>query len=308
MNRASALLVVAAAAVASAASAQENKDPGWHAKVIGNFASTSGNSEASTLGLSVDLARVFHRSDVSLSAGALRQSNTRVSFAATGAGAAGPFTVSQAAINEVSSEAYFARLKGRYRFRERLAGYLGGDFERDVPAGIDSRTIGVAGADYLVADRDELKFSVGAGVTVTSETQVVPAGQGANVGLAGVVESGLGARFAWNFEYGFGARGDDGKAGSRFTSGLVVDQDLENTDDLRVNAVHAVEVAINRTFGLRLGVTVRFDNDPPVLALRPVDAAGQAIEMGASPLPVVALEKTDTAFTAGLTVKLFAAR
>ncbi|MCL4819328.1 MAG: DUF481 domain-containing protein [Vicinamibacteria bacterium] len=311
MIRKTAVLAAACtlALAGTSAQAQENKAPGWYAKVVGNFAMTNGNSEASTLGFSADVTRAFLRSDVNLVAGALRQSNTKFTFGATGTSAAGPFTIRQDETTEVSSEAYFVRLKGRYRFTERLAGVLGGDYERDVPAGIDSRTIGVAGVDYLFAERDNLKFSVGAGVTVTSETQVVPEGQGANVALAGPAESGLGARFGWKLEYGFGNKDDGGKPGSRFLSDLVVDQDLENTDDLRVNAVHAIEVAINRTFGLRVGMTLKYDNDPPVLALKPVNpTTGQAVNMGTSPLPTIALEKTDMIFTAGLTVNVFSAR
>jgi hypothetical protein len=310
MIRKTAVLAVACtlALAGTPATAQENKAPGWYAKVVGNFAMTNGNSEASTLGFSADLSRAFLRSDVTLVAGALRQSNTKFSFGATGTSAAGPFTVLQTENTEVASEAYFARLKGRYRFTERLAGYLGGDYERDVPAGIDSRTIGAAGVDYLFAERENLKFSVGAGVTVTSETQVVPEGQGVNVALAGAADSGLGARFGWKLEYGFGSKDAEGKPGSRFLSDVVVDQDIENTDDLRINAAHAIEVAINRTFGLRVGMTLKYDNDPPVLALKPVDAAGQAINMGTSPLPTIALEKTDMVFTAGLTVNVFSAR
>lgn len=308
MNRKIAVKAVVACALALAtvgAQAQENKAPGWYAKAIGSFASASGNTKTSTLGLSADVTRSWLRSDVNFVAGALRQSNTKYTFGAV-TGANGGTTFTETETNEVSAETFFARLKGRYRFTERLAGYLSGDYERDVPAGIDSRMIAAAGVDYLFADREDLKFSAGIGITGSSEDQVVPKGQAAGTTMAENEDSGLGVRFAWKFEYGFGRQDEGGKRNSRLLSDLIVDEDLENSAGVRVNTVNAIEVGINRTFGLRLGVAVKYDNDPPVLLLKPTNAAGQAI---ANAAPVrFALEKTDMIVSAGLTVNVFAAR
>lgn len=299
--------VVAAALglAAVGAQAQENKAPGWYAKAIGSFASASGNTKTSTLGLSADVTRSWLRSDVNFVAGALRQSNTKYTFGAI-TGANGGTTFTETETDEVSAETFFARLKGRYRFTERLAGYLSADFERDVPAGIDRRMIGAAGVDYLVTDRPDLKFSAGLGITGSSENQVVPKGQSSSTTMAENADSGLGLRFAWKFEYGFGRQDEGGKHNSRLLSDLILDEDLENTAGVRINTVNAIEVGINRTFGLRLGMTVKYDNDPPVLLLNPTDTAGQPI---ANAAPVrFALEKTDMIVSAGLTVNVFVAR
>jgi putative salt-induced outer membrane protein YdiY len=301
MNRKIAVKAVVACALALAtvgAQAQENKAPGWYAKAIGSFASASGNTKTSTLGLSADVTRSWLRSDVNFVAGALRQSNTKYTFAAVNS------TVTETETTEVSAETFFARLKGRYRFTERFAGYLSGDYERDVPAGIDSRTIGAAGIDYLFADREDLKFSAGFGVTGTSEDLAVPKGQPATTTVADSADGSLGVRFAWKLEYGFGGQDDGGKRNSRFLSDLIVDENLENTDGIRVNTVNAIEVGINRTFGLRLGLAVKYDNDPPVLLLKTTNAAGQAT--GGE--QAFALKKTDMIVSAGLTVNVFAAR
>lgn len=312
MTRTTALPCAAACALAllaAAAGAQENKAPGWYAKAIGNFAMTSGNSKANTFGFVADVNRTFIHSDVSLVGGALRQSNTKLTYAAFGTGPNGPFTVTETETTDVATEAYFVRLKGRHRFTERLAGYLGSDYERDVPAGIDMRLIGAAGVDYDFADRDNLKFTVGLGVTISSEDQVVPRGQGPNVGLVDTDSSGVGLRLSWKFMHAFGAPDEGGKPGSRLLSDLILDQDLGNTSGVRINTVNALEVAINRRFGLRAGLTLKYDNAPPVLALQPVNpSTGAIVPVELSGLPKVALEKADMVFTAGLTVNVFAAR
>jgi hypothetical protein len=151
------------------------------------------------------------------------------------------------------SEKLFANTVFERRVTERFFWNLGGTGERDKFAGLNSRLTGFAGIGFLWQSvQGSGFFKFGAAGTYTAQNEVIDDPDTENQ-FAGV-------RFTLDGEKRFGEQ-----LQHAFTSNLIVDENLQDTDDLRANWQTALAAAISQKLALKVGAQIAFDNDPQLI-------------------------------------------
>jgi putative salt-induced outer membrane protein YdiY len=257
----SAALTVSALALlaAVAASAQQVATP-TEAKVVdekafkvdeaGTFANadlsyvlTSGNSTATSLGFKGDVTHRWAKHSIGFAAGGTRASSSPdLSYAV---GTPEDFEV-QIPEAETTAEYYYGRGRYDYKLSDRLFYTAGAGWERNRFSGIDSRWLVDTGLGYIFLNNDRTSFRGAAGITYTSEDYTVDDGQDGSF---------LGARAGWDFRQRLFSN-------TTFTHTLLADENLEDTDDLRLDAQFGLHVAMSSKLGLKVNWRLLFDNQP----------------------------------------------
>ncbi|MFO7588354.1 MAG: DUF481 domain-containing protein, partial [Gemmatimonadota bacterium] len=163
-----------------------------------------------------------------------------------------------------------------------------GGWDRNTFAGFDNRWLGTAGVGWLAIDRGNMILKFDLGPTFTSEDPVF----GATREFAGV-------RLAYDYLHRLTSSAD-------YVSVLVVDEDLDDTDDLRADWLNAIEVAISDRVALKSGLRVLWRNQPLSQGPALFDADGTPIDDGSGSQVLVPyeLDDLDTMFTTALVLKL----
>lgn len=247
-------------AVAPARAQGEDDDLGWAFTGELTFVSSSGNAESETLGLGLELVRSREHDELSFAAGGLRAESTTTRRTAV-------VTADGFALIEDSDTALTAEhvyLRGRYQHdvSERLFWFTGAGFERNEFAGFTSRLSAVGGIGRTWFDTDRSHFRTDVGISYTSQDDVVESTGGTN--------DFLGLRLGYDY-------GRDLTETTTFTSKLVIDQNLDETDDLRADFLNAINVSMNELLSLKAGVQVMFDNLPALAEVPLVDAMGAPV-------------------------------
>jgi putative salt-induced outer membrane protein YdiY len=273
-----------AVVVASSARAQgDEKELGWQFEVELSGIWTAGNSESNTFGLESVLRRVWEKSLFRVRAGGTQTQSTLVTR--TALGTTSDFTVQKTENTEKTAELFFARAFYEYDFSKRFFAFGGVDWLRNQFAGIDSRFLLVGGAGNTWTDRDKLKFKTFYSVTYTFEEEVVN-NPFTNSNFPG-------ARLAYEFFARL-------SASTSFTSDLILDFNLDNTDDVRADFTNALPIAISEKLFFKPSWQLLWRNDPALTQVPLVDANG--VPTGETvPAP---LEKTDSLFSMSLVVRL----
>jgi hypothetical protein len=179
------------------------------------------------------------------------------------------------------AEKYFLNTEVRRRITERVYWNVGGTGERDQFAGLDYRITGVLGVGYIfTSPQSSGSFSAGIGATYTT--------QGETVDDPETEDEFFGVRLSANGEARFGEQKQN-----IFSSDLVVDENLQDTDDLRFNWMNAISVALTRNnrLAMKVGLQLTYDNQPqlvefPIITPGGVDTgfviAGPAEELDAT--------------------------
>ena len=287
-SRSSRLLPVAVAVLATLVTAgglsaqDDEKELGWFfdAELAGVW--TGGNSQSFTLGTAAKLKHSWLRSDLVFEGGSIRSESSLTSRIAVGT--PDNYQLMEETNTETTAENYF--LGGRYDYQISPMFYVfgGGDWMRDTFAGIDGRLLGVVGAGNTWADNDKVTFKTDYGVTVTYQNDVIE-----NPTLADTFG---GLRLAYGFDWHFTGNAD-------FTSQLIADWNLSNTDDLRTVFINALPVRISDTFTLKPELRLNWRNQPSLTNVELVDNAGDPIGTVVTPL-----NKLDSFFTLALVVTL----
>jgi hypothetical protein len=239
------LLVAAAAIPAEAATV-----PGWYSSTDLSFVMARGNSNTLNFGVNADLTRQWLRT-------AWRNKGTFVRADAadptqTAIGAPGSFEVEPGPTVTKSERLFFSSDLER-RVTERFFWNVTGNVERDVFAGLDYRASGAAGVGYLWQKPDNSSlFRAGIAATYT--------GQGEVVDDPDTEDQFAGARLTLDFEKRFGDR-----LQNQFTSNFIGDENLQDTDDLRVNWQNALAVSMNQRLALKFGVGLLYDHQPALV-------------------------------------------
>jgi putative salt-induced outer membrane protein YdiY len=168
---------------------------------------------------------------------------------------------------------------------DRVFWLAGASFERDPIAGVSGRFVGLIGLGYLGAGaegRRTMRFGLGA--TATRQDN-----------LLGPDRSFFGLRGTAAFEQKLGAASN-----TVLASQALADENLQDTEDLRVQWVTSLTVSMSRRLALKLNYGLSFDNQPslvdlPLLLRRP----GGLLEQGAVRVPA---RKTDSSATVSLVV------
>jgi len=238
---------------------------------------TSGNSTATSLGFKGDVTHRWAKHSIGFAAGGLRASSSPdLPYAV---GTPGDFEV-QIPEAETTAEYYYGRGRYDYKLSDRLFYTAGAGWERNRFSGIDSRWLVDTGLGYIFLNNDRTSFRGSAGITYTSEGYTVDDGQNGSF---------VGARLGWDFRQKLFQN-------TTFTHTLLADENLEDTDDLRLDAQFGVHVAMSSRLGLKVNWRLLFDNQP-ALGEYPLFTPG-GIDTG---LAVVApYKKLDQGFSVSL--------
>ena len=230
--------------------AQDERTLGWTDKAELNFVFTAGNASSSTFGLKNTLEGVWEKSSFKFSAGALRAESGTVVRTATGT--PDDFTISKDTETELTAESYF--LKGRFdrALTEGAFLYGGADWNRNTFAGIQNRFgFGFGGGrSWFDEDTRRLKTDLGLTYTIQDDVSENP----------DVEDSFAGIRASYDFFHKLTETTD-------FSSGLVMDENLDNTEDFRADWTNAIAVSMSERLALKTSLQILFDNHPALTAV-----------------------------------------
>jgi len=261
--------------------ADEKKEPGLYMTGDVGFLWTSGNSEANSLGLKLDLTRLWSKQAFRFSAGALRQASSPTRIAV------GTPTDYELEVLDptTTAEEYFARAAYDRQINDRLFYTLGAGWERRPFAGIDNRWMAGAGLGYALAMGEPTDFRAILGFTYTNEDPIVddPTVESDFVGL----------RLSWDLKQVISSN-------TKLTHGFRFDQNLSESSDSRIDTDVALVVSINKVLALKAGMRLWFDNQPALEELPLFDPSGPPLGLTVP----VRLKKVDTQASLSLVVNL----
>jgi hypothetical protein len=254
--------------------------PGWYSTGGLSFVMAGGNSRASTLGAKAEVRRLWPRATFTLTGSAVRADANDPPRRAVGSPddfriETGP-RVPKAA--KYDAGAIFDR-----QMTDHVAWQIGAQFERDRFSGLESRTLGLAGVRYLLANRKDFTLKSGLAATVAHQSEVVddPATR----------DTFLGLRLTADAERRFGTS-------STYLGGLAVDESLQDTADLRVRFANALAVSMSRRLALQVGLLLLYDHQPSLVELPLFDATGRSTGLTAAARAAT----LDTTFTVSVVV------
>lgn len=261
------------------------KFPKWSDTAELGWVATSGNSESSTLGLKNTLSRENEHSLFELKLGGIRVESTTINLFAVGN--ATDFTREEDKTTATTAENYF--LNGRYdrKITAKFFWFAGAGWDRNRFAGIDNRYAAFGGVGNQWIDTDRRKWRTDYAVTGTKQENVVDDPD--------FDDTFVGVRLSSSFLQKFGAH----DVGS-FTNDTIVDENLNQTDDWRVNMTNAVALNISTHLALKVSLQWLYDNAPSLKEVNLYDPGDLTTPIGTV---LVELDELDTLFTTALVIK-----
>ena len=262
------------------ASAQDDAGWGWENRSEVGFVTTSGNASSTTLSLKSSLTGTGGPNQFKIEIGGIRASSDVTSR--TAQGTPEEFTVVRT-VQEIESAAnYYAR--GRYDRDLGQAFLFGGaGWERNTFAGFNHRYSVVAGVGRTWVNTDNGRFKTDIGGTYTIQEDVeTPDDRNGFGGIRTTIEAARTLTETTEFETTF-----------------VLDENLEETDDLRFDWLSSVAVSVTEGLALKTSYQLIFDNLPALVGVPLVDGTGTEIGEVA-----VRSKQFDSAFTLSLVIKL----
>lgn len=236
---------------------EDGEQPGWYWDAELTLVFTSGNSESSTVGAAAGVRRLWDGAESRLRAGGLRTESGTITR--TAVGTADDFEVLENTDRELTAESYFVRTRLNRDVSERFFVYGGAGWERNTFAGFDARVSFVAGAGNSWVDTGETRFLTDYGLTYTIQEDVIDDPDTAD-SFAGLRVS------AELFRRLTGTTG--------FLSELTVDENLNETEDLRADFTNSVQIEISEALALRTGLQLLYDNRPSLTTVALEQPAG----------------------------------
>lgn len=236
----------------------EAQDTGftWDNSTELSWVSTGGNASSSTLGVKATLTGTGGPNQFKIELGGIRSQTDLTSRTATGT--PGSFTVNETVVSQLTAENYFFR--GRYdREFEEAYTFAGAGWARNTFAGIQNRYRLVAGLGRTLVDAESGHLKADVGGTYTIQKDVDPA-PGADEGFGGV-------QFSVDATRSISASTD-------YETILVLDQNLENTDDTRADWINSLSVTLSENLALKTSVQILFDNQPALIGVPLFDTGG----------------------------------
>jgi hypothetical protein len=277
-----ALILALLVATASAQAAEPPPPLGWYFNGGLSYVLAGGNSRASSFGVKADVKRLWTRSTLTLGAASIRASSSDPGRIAVGT----PDDFEEEAGPKVlKAEKYAANGGFDRQISDRFGWQVGSEFLRDRFAGLDSRILGAAGVRYLFANRKDFVFKTGLAATIAHQSDVVDDPT--------VDDTFAGLRVIADLERRFGGA-------SSYVGGLAVDENLNDTDDLRVRFANTLGVSMARKLALQVGLLLLYDHQPSLVDVPLFAPDGAATGLT---LPVRAAT-LDTTFTVSFVVTL----
>ncbi len=253
-------------------------EPRWADTAELALLATGGNSEAESIAMRNTLTRNLDKATFTLDAGAFRAKNTAISRFAVGT--PGEFSPQEVSRSQITAENYFLRGRFDRRLRENLFWFAGLGWDRNEFAGIKNRSTAVGGVGNIWFDDQRGHLRTDYGLTFTDQEDVV-----------GVGDSFAGVRLSLDYGRPFSAT-------AGYAAVLIVDQNIDETSDLRADFTNSVTASLSDRLALKVSLQALFDNLPALSAVPLVTAAGQPT----GDLVLVPLDDLDTLFSASLVV------
>jgi len=256
----------------------------WSDSAELSYVATAGNAESTTLGFKNTLGRKWEKSAFELKAGGVRASSTTTTRTAVGPGP-GSFSVIEEKDTALNAENYF--LSGRYdhTISARVFWFGGAGWTRNRFAGIDNRYEGSGGLGNVWVDTDRARFRTDYAISYTKEEDVTASPD--------VKDKFVGFRFSWKLEHKIGTT-------SVFGNDFIVDENLDDTSDLRGNMVNSLAVTMSKRLALKVSLQTLYDHQPAFKKITLLDApppGGVVIGTVLDPLKTL-----DVIFTTSLVV------
>lgn len=253
----------------------------WENATELSFVSSSGNSSSNTLGLKSLLDGSNDVSSFKLEIGGIRASSSFTTRTAVGTMDA--FVVTEETRTEQSAANYFAR--SRYtRDIGAVFGFGGVGWERNTFSGMNHRfsLVSGLGRTWVESDAARLKTDLGATYTIQKDIEEDPTRDDGFTGLRATIEATRSLT-----------------ATTDLATTLVVDENLMETDDLRLDWVASITVALTEGLAFKTSYQVLFDNLPALVAVPLFDGVGAPVGQVLVPSSTV-----DSFLTLSLVIKL----
>lgn len=261
----------------------DDREPGWYDTAELSLISTTGNSEATTFGFKNALERLWDNSRFHLGLGGLSAESDTISRFAVGTST--DFQVQDQSTTNKTAENYYLRTRYDRDISERMFWFAGLGWEQNEFAGFDSRTMAIVGVGNRWRDTDKGHFYTDYGLTYTEQDDINPNPL--------VKDSFAGAQLGWDFLYNFNEQ-------TTFANVLVIHQNIDETDDSRVDMINSLSVSMTDKLALKVSYQLLFDNLPALESVPLIDDNGNST--GTSVL--AELDDLDTVLTAALVIKL----
>lgn len=250
-----------------------------------SFVATDGNSQGQTLGFANEFGYKWSLSSLSIKASAVRASSTLVTRTATGTTLEDAVLAEQRVTNTTAEMFGFGgRLDHRLHEKGRLYGFVAANWERNRPAGLDSRTAALAGVGLIWADSDATKFRTDLGLGWTHERPlVVPVGFKESYGTGNL-------NAQWKQKIG---------TTTLYTLDLGLTDNLSSTQDWQGVLKQGLTVSMAARLALKIGYDIFYRNRPNLIAVEAFTADVPPVSLGSLSIPA---KKTDTVFTTSLVV------
>src|SRR5690606_5911077 len=235
---------------ARAQDAESPQEPAWTAAAELTGVWTAGNEESSTFGLNGTAQYRWPKSSLKLEGGGNRTDTIRITRQAVST--ADAFDVVVDKDRQRTAESYYARTRYDRELGADLYAFGAVDWIRNTFAGISSRTVGAAGAGGLWVNSERTKIKTDAGLTYTIQEDVVE-NPDVSSNFAGV-RAGLDL---WQFV----------SSTAEFTSVVVADLNLDETDDIRIDWTSSLPVAISSRLALKPSLRMLWRNRPSLAEL-----------------------------------------
>jgi putative salt-induced outer membrane protein YdiY len=231
----------------------------WENATELSFVATGGNASSTTLGVKAALAGTGAPHAFKLELGGIRASSDLTTRRAEGT--TGSFTVTETTDSNLTAASYFAR--ARYDRTFAVAFVFGGaGWDRNRFAGVENRYQVVTGVGRTWIDEESGRFKTDFGGTYTIQRDVQP--------RPGADEEFVGFRGSAEARRQLTASAD-------FTSNLVVDQNLESSNDLRADWINSVTVSISEGLALKTSIQLLYDAQPANIPVPLFDSGGSQI-------------------------------
>jgi putative salt-induced outer membrane protein YdiY len=252
--------------------AQDQRSRGWSDVAELTFVLTGGNASSSTIGFKNTAEHIWEKSSFKLNLGALRTESGKTTRTATGT--PDNYTISETTKTEVTAENYFAKARFDRTLGDGAFLFGGADWDRNTFAGVQNRYGLASGAGKSWFDEDTRKLKTDLGITYTIQEDVVK--------TEGGDDSFIGLRGSYDYLRKLTETTD-------FASTLLMDQNLNQTEDFRADWNNSLTVAMSEKLALKTGFRVLFDNKP---SLAEVPLGDEKV--------LTPLGKVDTLFTVAI--------
>ena len=244
-------------ATGTARAQDEDVELGWSDTAELTVVFTGGNAEASTLGFKNELVRTWEHANLAIAVGALRADSTTFTRTAVGVSPTS-FQVTKDAVSTLTAESYYARGQYDRELSARTFWYAGAGWDRNTFAGVDNRYSWGAGLGNTWVDTEQSTFKTDYGLTHTRQEDVV-----------GTEDTFAGLRLSYDYRRQLTAT-------TEYTSVLVADESLNETEDFRVDLINAIAVSMSSQLALKVSWQLLYDHQPSLMGL-PLLGAGGAL-------------------------------